>query len=375
MAFQDIPRRATKIGRNDPCPCGSGKKYKKCHESIDQEASRVPLGMIDARARKLSPPRKCMVPSALVHECAKGTINAHTISRSGSLKAIVRDGKVYSYKFTLQNIDKGNGRMIPELTGWRDASTFPGFCSHHDKAMFAPLEDVPFQRTKEQCFLLAYRAIARELYTKQGSQLQSQLRAALATQRPFQESVSDFNFGVDLGLRDASRHKDRYDKVLLSRNWGEVHAVLISFDGVFPIQCAGAFFPEQDVNGKVIQELGFGKKSPDAMSVVSFAADNRSYLSFCWLSDSNESCAAYMSALQQLPVDGLHAVLAAVLLQVSENCHFSPDWYEGLSADGKKWVADQMSSGLPFAPIGVPARSGGLEYFPGLSVASIETIA
>ena len=20
-----------KVGRNDPCPCGSGKKYKKCH--------------------------------------------------------------------------------------------------------------------------------------------------------------------------------------------------------------------------------------------------------------------------------------------------------------------------------------------------------
>jgi hypothetical protein len=22
----------TKVGRNDPCPCGSGKKYKKCCE-------------------------------------------------------------------------------------------------------------------------------------------------------------------------------------------------------------------------------------------------------------------------------------------------------------------------------------------------------
>jgi preprotein translocase subunit SecA len=22
-----------KIGRNDPCPCGSGKKYKQCHGS------------------------------------------------------------------------------------------------------------------------------------------------------------------------------------------------------------------------------------------------------------------------------------------------------------------------------------------------------
>jgi preprotein translocase subunit SecA len=23
-----------KVGRNDPCPCGSGKKYKQCHGRI-----------------------------------------------------------------------------------------------------------------------------------------------------------------------------------------------------------------------------------------------------------------------------------------------------------------------------------------------------
>ena len=28
---QTIRRTSEKIGRNDPCPCGSGKKYKKCH--------------------------------------------------------------------------------------------------------------------------------------------------------------------------------------------------------------------------------------------------------------------------------------------------------------------------------------------------------
>jgi preprotein translocase subunit SecA len=26
-----VQRQAEKVGRNDPCPCGSGKKYKKCH--------------------------------------------------------------------------------------------------------------------------------------------------------------------------------------------------------------------------------------------------------------------------------------------------------------------------------------------------------
>jgi preprotein translocase subunit SecA len=26
-----VKRQQGKVGRNDPCPCGSGKKYKKCH--------------------------------------------------------------------------------------------------------------------------------------------------------------------------------------------------------------------------------------------------------------------------------------------------------------------------------------------------------
>ena len=26
-----VKREGPKVGRNDPCPCGSGKKYKSCH--------------------------------------------------------------------------------------------------------------------------------------------------------------------------------------------------------------------------------------------------------------------------------------------------------------------------------------------------------
>ena len=28
-------RQGDKVGRNDPCPCGSGKKYKQCHGRLD----------------------------------------------------------------------------------------------------------------------------------------------------------------------------------------------------------------------------------------------------------------------------------------------------------------------------------------------------
>jgi preprotein translocase subunit SecA len=31
---QPIKRDHPKVGRNDPCPCGSGKKYKNCHGAV-----------------------------------------------------------------------------------------------------------------------------------------------------------------------------------------------------------------------------------------------------------------------------------------------------------------------------------------------------
>ncbi len=27
-------RQGRKVGRNEPCPCGSGKKYKQCHGKL-----------------------------------------------------------------------------------------------------------------------------------------------------------------------------------------------------------------------------------------------------------------------------------------------------------------------------------------------------
>lgn len=37
--------KAAKIGRNDPCPCGSGKKYKKC--CLLKQQARLPLDIHD----------------------------------------------------------------------------------------------------------------------------------------------------------------------------------------------------------------------------------------------------------------------------------------------------------------------------------------
>jgi preprotein translocase subunit SecA len=34
LGFSPVVRDGPKVGRNDPCPCGSGKKFKHCHGQL-----------------------------------------------------------------------------------------------------------------------------------------------------------------------------------------------------------------------------------------------------------------------------------------------------------------------------------------------------
>ena len=43
MNISDYNERLKTTGRNDPCPCGSGKKYKKCHLAEDEAAKHAEL--------------------------------------------------------------------------------------------------------------------------------------------------------------------------------------------------------------------------------------------------------------------------------------------------------------------------------------------
>lgn len=48
MPVIDPIERLKTAGRNDDCPCGSGKKYKKCHLREDEEAASKALSAANA---------------------------------------------------------------------------------------------------------------------------------------------------------------------------------------------------------------------------------------------------------------------------------------------------------------------------------------
>ena len=54
MPTLDAAERLKTAGRNDDCPCGSTKKYKKCHLRADEEAVSKQLAEAQAKANAVA---------------------------------------------------------------------------------------------------------------------------------------------------------------------------------------------------------------------------------------------------------------------------------------------------------------------------------
>ena len=65
-----------KTGRNDPCPCGSGRKYKLCHGALAVRVEPVPAAVTTA-ALPAGPARQCGPCTACCEGWAAGSIRGH----------------------------------------------------------------------------------------------------------------------------------------------------------------------------------------------------------------------------------------------------------------------------------------------------------
>ena len=362
-----------KPGRNDKCPCGSGKKFKHCHGGI-HEPQKPHIGQADNRLSKLTPKPQCLAPSSMKHKCQGKVIDSHSVSRSGSLIAISKDSHVYSIKHSMLDLEKHKGNPPPKLLGAKKASTFPGFCKHHDKFIFSNLEDKPFTGSRQQCFLLGYRSISRDLYAAQCATRHAAYRKTMSINLPeeIQTYINRRNHADAIKLRDLERHKEKYDGVLETKNWEECTGILVEFEGTFPIQCSAAYSPSQDINNIEIQKLGDTSITPEIVTINSFSANRKSCFLLSWLKSNSSAPEKLANSIMSLDKERIPGVIGSYLLLISENCHMSPDWYDSLPSSGKN-LAIRLINDLYSKP---PARSVSMEsYMSDIKISSISMIS
>ncbi|WP_417824297.1 hypothetical protein [Thalassospira lucentensis] len=296
--------------------------------------------------------KKCSAPQQLHHECTGKIVNAHTVPRSSSLGAIAENGHVYSFIPSFKNLNDANGVLKPQLVGTKRASTFTGFCGYHDNLLFNKLESSQFVLDAEACFLLGYRAIARELYAKEGAASLNERRTFLDKGKPtneqiiLQQFIGGFNAGVDQGLKDIRVIKEKFDDVLIKRDFSSIRAYVVELVEPPKMMFSGAWFVDENIFGEQVQDLDDYSRTPDIISASSFAADGKGYLVFQWLDDASESCNHLIDNLRALDDKDLIEVVVKFILMKLENVHLAPVWWKNMSEDDQQTVIVLMASNM-----------------------------
>jgi hypothetical protein len=329
-------RSHEKIGRNDPCWCGSGKKYKKCHLHREHEEP-IQHWQINKEFKRVLEQRQCLAPSVWRQNCSSQISRAHTVPRSGSLERIARDGHVYSLVVSIQEQPNPRDVIKPRLMGINKASTFTGFCSEHDRSIFAPVENIPFTGTAEQCFLLCYRALAREIFTKQAMALQLEFYRSMDRgmsvdhQSLVQGCAAAMETGYSTVTTDVQAWKHIYDDILVTRRYHRARGYIIELSQVPPIMCSGAFYPEQDFQGNEMQDLLDLNRLPHLITVTSFHAGHRGAVVLSWVDEADSVCVSFVESLHRIGDDMVTDALMRLLFTHFENIHMQPQWWEALS--------------------------------------------
>lgn len=335
--------------RNKLCFCGSGKKYKNCHAKREYE-EKVKLHEMNKDLKISHTKKKCMAPEELKDECAKRIIKAHTVSKSSNLKQISKNGHVMGFNTSIMELDKNSGKFPVDKIGINNASIINGFCGKHDKELFSVIEDEEFVFTEEQIFMLAYRAVARELYLKYGSiesnkkKMEYDKGLSKESQIQFQNAVNYMTTNTNLAVRDLEIIKSLYDKKLLERNFSSIKYYCVLIDSVPEIMSSAAWFPELDFNNKKLLDFSDENAIFNSLTVSTIGLkDKKGAIIFAWLNEINsEPCANFLKSFDNIHDDNKDIAILKWLFECNENIYWSEDWWTSLELDKKNELITSM---------------------------------
>jgi hypothetical protein len=339
-----------KIGANELCWCGSSKRYKQCHKLKDV-GKILPPEALTSNARRFFKARHCLHPRASKLICGNIGIQSHTLSRKSVLSELINPR---SMVFTFFKSNRSSGHITPREVGWREASTFAGFCDIHDKELFAPLDDKKFSNTPEECFLIAYRAICHEFYQKKAAVKATQdmfekvgIGRSRSNAGRIERNISYLMEGSQVGFEDVREIKVIADQAIITGNYEGWSKTVIHFDGELSIGSVGTPTPQFDLTGSALQVLHEVSSKASRLCLGTVATSTGGALVFVWR-QSDSIMEKFVKSLLDRRLEDLPSFCVEVIFNYLENTFFSEKWWVSLVEKQKSYVAQLATNSNPY---------------------------
>ena len=301
-------------------------------------------------------------------ECSNKIIAAHSIQRGKILSSIAESGRVY-YLGLEPSDDMTGLEPVFKKEGIKKFSTFSGFCGEHDKKIFQPIEDKPFDGTDEQMNIYAYRAVTKELHANlESCQLMKNLLGDKLKENDFPPHfqatlpailegkivVPDFIKegmiegykneqlrirlkSVELNISDLRLLSNHLKSVIQKECDPEIEHRYYQFSSEYPIACCSDFIPYFDHDGnqildqKVIIRLANNETQAIAdsksVSLNIFPENGCTHVVFSF-SKNNSEFKSSIVKLFEGDIDYIKVGLSNMIFNHVENIALNPTYVE-----------------------------------------------
>jgi hypothetical protein len=272
-------------------------------------------------------------------------VRAHSIQKQGQLRLIAEDGHVYRLSADLSTMKRNRGSPQPQWVGIQKASTFAGFCKHHDALLFDAIDNSRLEPQRREVALYAYRCLCRECFVKDNAV------AVLkkARQHPDLSASSALTLRASLaghliGLEGVRRHKQLYDASLREGRYHDFDFTYFISKSRCSVQLSGVLYPDFDFLGQRLQNLG--SRSAPFDLITFFTAPTREgwAFGFAWHASSGRSCLPLIRSLASRVASGerVEDALLRFSFSCSENHAIRISWWDNLSERGRKAALERM---------------------------------
>ena len=241
---------------------------------------------------------------------------------------------------------------MPRKVGVRSASTFMGFCDKHDSSMFQPVEKQSVELTPQSCFLLGFRAISYELFSKRAELRSMNIMRKLDCGKAFEYQCAwqqDMHFreqGALSGLADGKRWKKQYDAIFLNERFEEYRFVGVAYSTILPVVGCGAFHPEFDFAGNPLQRISHGTAPYEHVGFNLTVLNDRSVLVIGWTEGHEGPAESFGCSFADVPDEHKAIVGIQLAFEHIENIFMKPSWWDGLSDTVRNALVTRMRSGI-----------------------------
>lgn len=342
------------IGRNERCWCGSTRKFKHCHLNKSSNPAEF-LRSLEKDALSEFSKGDCLCPRPF-GDCSDQAIASHSLQRRQVLSTIATNGHVKTLDIELDQFQyesRKPPRVVTKSVGLSKASTFPGFCSYHDTTVFGPIENRAWALAEDSAFLLSYRALCREYFSRRARlrtslRLRRGLEASGNTDQAVRHFFKNEEDAARLGLRRLKKAKLQYDKALLRSSFEQTQYFGIIVTPSIPVLVSGGCLFEYDFHGHQIQNPQVGQVDSWCTYTAIPYGSGGLHL-FSWM-NQDKVAESFIESLVRIPKSRIGDAMVRYAFEFLETTYFDQRWWDGLSKEKKEMLIQHATSGTHLFP-------------------------